>query len=365
MTDSDDARMRELTYRLIAMAPGPPDYPEPVTQLEPRPDGSRRSPLIWMAAAAAVILISVGVPLLFFDGDGGMAAATTTTTTQPGTPPTTAPPITETTSAPTATPCAPDTTAPPTTAPLTTDTTAAGTTDMAPPVTRPCVTDTTAVDTTAPPTTAPPTADTTTTSTTLAGESFDFFFQAGDVIAVVGVAFDDVLNVRAGPGADQPVVATLQPTADDVVATGRARLLPQSIWAEVMFTAHVEAGEVTGWASTAFLAYLGSTSDITSHVVAALGGVPKAETMLDLGRIVADLLASDEPPSRIRMSVAPFVGEIGEVTYDVIGLGDDSVYGLREHIFGRPTAGGEGFSLMIVEETMLCFRERTPEGLCV
>ena len=72
--------------------------------------------------------------------------------------------------------------------------------------------------------------------------------------------------------------------------------------------------------------------------------------------IVAESLASEEPPSRIVMSVAPTVGDLGEVTYDVVGIGDDAVRGFRLHVFATPDEGGEGFVLKSVEQTVLCGR---------
>ena len=98
--------------------------------------------------------------------------------------------------------------------------------------------------------------------------------------------------------------------------------------------------------------------------VELLGETPSAETMLDLGLIVAEALASDEPASRIVMSVAPTVGDLGEVTYDVVGIGDDSVLGFRLHVFATPDEGGEGFVLKSVEQTVLCGRGLSGE-LCV
>ena len=213
--------------------------------------------------------------------------------------------------------------------------------------------------TTAAPTTTMPAATTTTVATTtLPGTPIDFGPAAGDTLAVVGVASDDVLNVRAAPGTDQPIVTTLGPLEDDVTALGNTRQLPNSFWFEVEF------GGVTGWASAAFLAYLGDTTDQTALLIATLGETPEAETMLGLGLIVAEAFASDEPASRIVVSVAPTVGDLGEVVYDVIGLGDDSVFGLRLHIFGTPTEGGDGFSLKSVEQTTLCGRG-VSDGLCV
>jgi hypothetical protein len=88
--------------------------------------------------------------------------------------------------------------------------------------------------------------------------------------------------------------------------------------------------------------------------------------MLELGRIVADAMASTDPESRIRMSVAPTVDDLGEVTFDVIGLGDDSVLGVRLDVFGAPRDGGDGFSLKSVESTVVCDPARGAgiDGVC-
>lgn len=221
-------------------------------------------------------------------------------------------------------------------------------------------TTTTATTTTTSTTTTTTTAPTGTTTTTLPGEPLDIGWPAaGDVLGVVGVEHDDVLNVRRAPGTDREIVATLDPTADDVVATGRVRSLLRSIWYEV------EVGGTVGWASASFLAYLGSTDDATSEIVDALGEIPRAETMVDLGAVVAEMMAFDEPPTRITVTVAPTVGDLGEVTYDVVGFPDDAVLGARLHVFGQPTADGEEFSLQAVERTWLCRRGVTPDGLCV
>ncbi|MGH3788145.1 MAG: hypothetical protein ACRDRG_16710 [Pseudonocardiaceae bacterium] len=191
------------------------------------------------------------------------------------------------------------------------------------------------------------------------GELIHIGPATGQVLGVVGVPFDDVLNVRAAPGADQRIVARLDPLADDVVTTGSARQLTGSIWYEVT----VEG--VAGWANSSFVAWLGGTDDATAQVIEALGARPSAPTMLDLGRLVAEARASDEPPSRITVTVAPTTGDLGEVTYDVVGLGDDATLGERLHVFGRPLDGGQGFSLASVESRVLCARGATDDGLCV
>ncbi|MCP3973842.1 MAG: SH3 domain-containing protein [bacterium] len=172
--------------------------------------------------------------------------------------------------------------------------------------------------------------------------------------------YDDVLNLRAAPGADQPILAGLAPTYANMIAQGNARMLPSSFWYEV------DANGTVGWVSARFIAYLGATDDYTSRVVADVGAIPSAETMLELADIVADSLKSqEEPESRITVTMAPVVDDLGEVTIDIIGFGDDALFGIRVLIFGQPDANGDSFSLMAAEATSLCGRGVTTDGLCV
>ncbi len=193
-------------------------------------------------------------------------------------------------------------------------------------------------------------------STTMPGEPFDLFIEDGDVLAVMGVAHDDTLNIRELPGVGFPVVATADPLEDGLIATGNERLLTGSIWYEVSLDG------VTGWANSSFLAYLGATDDATAEYLTG-DGILGAETMLDLGLGVAEAYASDDPPSRIVMSVNPTVGDLGEVTYDVVGLGDDATAGFRLHVFATESESGEGFDLRTIERTTFCTRGLTGE-LC-
>lgn len=194
----------------------------------------------------------------------------------------------------------------------------------------------------------------------LPGEPIDFGPRAGDVLAVVGVAHDDRLNLRAAPGTGQAILARLSPTEDAMVAQGATRTIDDSaFWYEV------EVDGITGWVNARFVAYLGPVTDITSKVVADLGSRPTAPTMEELGRIVANSqrVRTDTGYSDLVMVVAPDeTGDVGEVTWEVQGLADDSVGGLRLHVFGTPVAGG--FSLKSVEQTDLCLRGGSPEGLC-
>ncbi len=65
---------------------------------------------------------------------------------------------------------------------------------------------------------------------------------------VTGVAAGDVLNVRQGPSAAEPVVATLPPGARGVEVVA---LSPEGGWGLV------NAGEVAGWVSMRFMAAAG------------------------------------------------------------------------------------------------------------
>jgi len=223
----------------------------------------------------------------------------------------------------------------------------ASSTSQAPTTTTAAATTTTTMTTTVAPT----------TTITLPGEPVDFGPRAGDELAVVGVRFDDILNLRVAPGADQAIVAELPPDFTAIVARGNTRTLPRSFWYEV------EAVGLSGWVSARFVGFIGGTDDVTSTVVADLGGIPVAATMPALADMVANVLKSEEPPSTITVLEPATVGDVGEITIDIIGLGDDAVLGLRVVVIAEPTE--DGFSLKAVEATALCGRGVTVDGLCV
>ncbi len=221
-------------------------------------------------------------------------------------------------------------------------------------------------------TTTPSTTSTTTTAAPptgpipddqLPGEPFELTPSEGQVLAVVGVEHDDVLNVRRAPGTNNDVVAELAPIANDFTATSRARQLTQSIWWEV-----ITSDGVYGWVSSRFTAITGPTFDLTSQVVAELGEVPEAATIDALGLAVAEALASEEPPSAITLTVPGAMGgDLGEVIYDVVGIGDDATHALRVHVFGQPLEDDSGFWLMSAEVTDMCQSVRgvsEPSGFC-
>lgn len=224
----------------------------------------------------------------------------------------------------------------------------------------------------------------------LPGEPSEIGPSAGAGLAVVGIRHDSALNLRDVPngtviarldnvmeGGRDPAVYVRQPRSDDiidtvdlhtgVVATGDTRQLPTTIWHEL------QVGDLLGWASGTYLAQAGGTDDATSGVVGAVGELPVADTMGELGLAVARTLASPQSPSSVVVSGAPGLsGDLGQVTVDIVGIGDDSVRGFRLVIFAHPaenwTEDDPGpFTLKSVERTVLCHSHRgvSEEGLCL
>jgi uncharacterized protein YgiM (DUF1202 family) len=65
---------------------------------------------------------------------------------------------------------------------------------------------------------------------------------------VTGVASDDVLNVRTGPGITFPVAETLAPDAAELESTGRIAHVNGTLWRNI-----VVPGNGTGWVNASFL----------------------------------------------------------------------------------------------------------------
>lgn len=188
----------------------------------------------------------------------------------------------------------------------------------------------------------------------LPGEAWESGPAEGDELAVVGVRADDVLNLRSGPGVDFETVGDIEPLGS-AEATGRGRMVDDAVWVEV-----TEAGD-TGWANLRYLAYLGEVTDITSE----LGDLPSGTDLEDLAREIADRRRGDTPQDVVPEVVVvdgPHVGDLAEVTADVLGFADDSVLGSRLHVFAQ--ADGAGFAVRTVEHTVLCARG-VDDGLCV
>jgi len=184
---------------------------------------------------------------------------------------------------------------------------------------------------------------------------------AGEIIAVlenlINVVSHPALNVRQ-PGSYE-LLASLD-LKRGLFATGNTRKLPTTIWHEIRMA------DAVGWASSAYLAPLGATTDATAEIVAVLGETPSAATLEELARVVAGAVASDDPPSRIVVSGEGVVGDLAEITVDVLGLPDDAVRGFRLQVFAEQDSESGLFTLRTVESTTICDSHRgvSEEGLC-
>jgi hypothetical protein len=195
----------------------------------------------------------------------------------------------------------------------------------------------------------------------LPGEPTETIIETGTPLGVVGVAADDVLNTRELPGASQPIVLHLDPQATGLFYAGQARLVGGGVWYQI------DVGNFSGWVNSRFVAPLGGTFDVTSEVVAAAGGIPTGTSVADVGaQVLAVRIGSADPAPRVVVSAGPSVGDLHEITYDVTGFADDSVYGERLHVFAAPADDGSGLlSLKSVELTYLCQRGTGGgQGLC-
>lgn len=207
-------------------------------------------------------------------------------------------------------------------------------------------------------TTAPTTSVTSDVRGGLPGERQEIYPYEGARLAVVGVASGDGLNVRAGPGSDYLVVFVLEPLFEDARATGHNRLISgRGYWSEI------RVGERSGWVNTDFVLQPGQVDDVTSRLYPA--GVERPSGSLgQLATAVATRARGDEITPKVVIVDGPSDGEIGEVAVDILGVDDDSVGGFRLRIFAAPTGQGT-YTVRNVEQTLLCTRGVTDDGLCL
>jgi hypothetical protein len=182
----------------------------------------------------------------------------------------------------------------------------------------------------------------------------------GEAVAVVGVAFDETVSVRAAARPRARVVTELPALFDEAIGTGQGRTNATTGWWQIL------VGDDQGWVEASSMARLGATTDVTAEVVESLGATPGAATMRALGRLVAEarIGADAEAQERVVLSGAPTVGDLGEVVYDIVGRADASVAGERLVVFAAPAEDGDGFVLRSVESTAFCARGVTADGRC-
>ena len=204
----------------------------------------------------------------------------------------------------------------------------------------------------------PATEPTSTTGPPLPGERHEIYPYRGARLGVAGVAAADTLKVRSAPGPDREVVFELGPTAMNAIATGHNRSLPDGgFWSEITVDSR------NGWANSRYLLQPGQVNDITAELYPTPDRRASAKTLAELARIVARQRAGGDPEAQIVIVDGPTEGDLGEVTVDVVGLGDDSVGGERLHVFAERSS--QGFTVRSVEATTFCRRGVTDDRLCV
>ena len=132
----------------------------------------------------------------------------------------------------------------------------------------------------------------------------------------MSIAHYDVLRLRAAPGEEKDVLATMESTQIGLIGQGQTRSVTGAFW-----------------------------------------------ILVDLSGTLGWVNMRDVAVPRIVVVVDETVGDLREVTLDLIGLGDDALRGYRVHVLGEPVDGG--FSLRNVEVTNLCARGVAEGRLCL
>ena len=146
---------------------------------------------------------------------------------------------------------------------------------------------------------------------------------AGSVVAVVGVEYWDILEIHEDPGVSSPLVGTLDPLDDTVVALGYARQLPQSIWWCISWN-----GGSGAWASSIYLSRMADpyqSFDSSSWV--GLTAQNLEDFLSDVENQYQRPAASEGGPMRIVISELDYINNV--ISIDVIGFLDDSLLGAR------------------------------------
>jgi len=182
---------------------------------------------------------------------------------------------------------------------------------------------------------------------------------AGSVIAVVGVEHWDILEIHEDPGVSSPLVGTLDPLDDTVVALGFARQLPQSIWWCISWD-----GGSGAWASSYYLSRMADPwQNFNPDDWVGL----TAQNLEDFLSDVEDQYERDPNaeggPMRIVISELDYVNNI--LSVDVIGLMDDSNSGIRFTFFTSTQTDGS-FVITDAQYRAMCMRGGGPgSDLCL
>jgi len=181
-------------------------------------------------------------------------------------------------------------------------------------------------------------------------------------LAVVDAA-DRGLAVLGAPGDRSTAALTVWAGSNRIIATGRARELPDGIWVEVRTTPE----QMLGWAHSANLVRASIMEDVTDAFVRRFDGeVPTATGMVQLGELIAESEAAFYEGATVTQSRPALFNTVGDISFDVGIPGDEAIRGIRLRVIGTPEgAQQEQFRLLAVERSLLCRREATTAaGTC-
>jgi hypothetical protein len=150
-------------------------------------------------------------------------------------------------------------------------------------------------------------------SSTLPGVPAESTLAAGDVVGVIGASAAAAHWLVEVPGGDLPdeVVRELSPLETGLEALGAAREVDEVLWERLRLD------DDEGWFPRPMLAFVGDAEDVTALYVAV-----DAVSVEELGAEIAGEIEATE------IVLTNVTGPL-EVTYDVLGLEDDSVAGFR------------------------------------
>jgi hypothetical protein len=106
---------------------------------------------------------------------------------------------------------------------------------------------------------------------------------------VTRVSLDDVLNVRSGPGLQNPVIGTLPPSTVELESTGRIARVDGVLWREI-----VVPGATTGWVNATYLTET-APRNLPLPVLAMTDQIRDAAGRQDWDRLAELALAGDAP----------------------------------------------------------------------
>ena len=163
----------------------------------------------------------------------------------------------------------------------------------------------------------------TTVGTLIDPDEWPYLPITGSVVAVVGVEHWDILEIHEDPAVSSPLVGTLDPLDDTVVALGYARQLPQSIWWCISWN-----GGSGAWASSIYLSRMADpyqSFDSSSWV--GLTAQNLEDFLSDVENQYQRPATSEGGPMRIVISELDYINNV--ISIDVIGFLDDSLLGAR------------------------------------